>query len=482
MSTTDAQLVHRCLEGDLDAFSSLVKKYQDAVYGLALSYVRDFNVAQDIAQEAFIKTYLQLPTLRDPSKFGSYLRTTVANLSKNYLGRRRLHKLSIDQLDENQISSFDQRPKTPSEVYEQKELRELVMKAIGRLSEKNRQTVTLYYIDGLSCQEIGNFLGVPVAVVKQRLHRARELLKEEIMEMVSETLKSRPLPKEFARKVAEEAKRYEIECQWEKAMEKYRQAVKANPEDFNSRLYVARICYRQGLYDEAIQMLEEMAKMEHEDCTAALASPSRRKKIRFYHPWTQITLGWCWDALGQREKAVAQYRKALDLVLTESAAKAALLGLEAPHPPKKKVPKGPTEDEEISPEGWKARASHNSNDAFKAFDRDFSTRWMTLVHQRPGMWFELDIGKIHTICRILLDDDGGGTSIYISDYPRKYVVEISKDGSIWKKVASGEGHLDEYVSASFEPTKARFIRITQKGYCSPEFWSIYEIFVYKPKE
>ncbi|RLA96905.1 MAG: hypothetical protein DRG83_16755 [Deltaproteobacteria bacterium] len=61
-------------------------------------------------------------------------------------------------------------------------------------------------------------------------------------------------------------------------------------------------------------------------------------------------------------------------MLTESAAKAALLGLETPHPPKKKVPKNSVEDEEIPPQGWKAHASHNSKNAFKAFDRDLSTR------------------------------------------------------------------------------------------------------------
>ncbi|RLA96906.1 MAG: hypothetical protein DRG83_16760 [Deltaproteobacteria bacterium] len=98
------------------------------------------------------------------------------------------------------------------------------------------------------------------------------------------------------------------------------------------------------------------------------------------------------------------------------------------------------------------------------------------------MYFQLDMGRIYTVSRILLGDDGEGVSIYVSDYPRKYVVEVSKDGSIWKKVASGEGHLDEYVSVSFEPTQARFIRITQEGYCTPEWWTIYEIHVYKPKK
>ncbi len=203
MSTTDSQLVQRCLEGNLDAFSGLVREYQNAVYGLALSYVRDFDIAQDLAQEAFIKVYLQLSALKDPSRFGSYLRTTVANLSRSYLARRRFDKVSVDQLDENQVSAFVQRPKNPSELYEQKELREEVMEAIGRLSEKNRQVVALYYIDGLSCREVGDFLGISVAVVKQRLHRARKSLKEEMMEMVDRTLKKEAPKEDFSDRIVE---------------------------------------------------------------------------------------------------------------------------------------------------------------------------------------------------------------------------------------------------------------------------------------
>lgn len=483
MKATDIHLVRRCLEGDRESFGTLVSKYQNAAYGLAISYVKDFDTAQDVAQEAFIRVYLRLSNLKDPAKFGNYLKSTVVNLSKNYIRQRRFPNLSLDQLDEGRVSSYVKNPSTPSEIYEQKELRDLVMKAIGQLSEKNRQVVTLNYIDGLSYREIGDFLGLSVEVVKQRLHRALEQLKkEELRKMLDETLKSSPLPKDFARKVVEEAKRCEWEAQWDKAMEKYRQAVKINSEDFDSRLYLARICYWRGLYDEAIRTLEEVARIEYEDCLAALSKKLKEKEIRFFHPWTQVTLGWCYDALGKREKALEYYRKALDLMLTETAANAALLGLETPHSPKKSVAKGSIEDEEISPEGWKASASHNSNDAFKAFDRNFSTRWTTLAHQRPDMYFELDLGEVYTICRFVLDDDGGGTSIFVSDYLKRYLAEISEDGSIWKKVALGEGHLDQYISVFFEPTRARFIRITLKGYRAPEWWTIYEIFVYRPKK
>ena len=83
MASDDKGFIQRCLQGDRDAFGELVRRYEHAAFGLALSYVRDFAVAEDLAQEAFISAYLNLPQLRDHSRFGPWLRTTVRNMCRN---------------------------------------------------------------------------------------------------------------------------------------------------------------------------------------------------------------------------------------------------------------------------------------------------------------------------------------------------------------------------------------------------------------
>ena len=66
MALDDTDLVTRCLQGDTSAFGDLVRRYEHAVYGLALSFARDFAEAEDLAQEAFISAYGNLPSLREP--------------------------------------------------------------------------------------------------------------------------------------------------------------------------------------------------------------------------------------------------------------------------------------------------------------------------------------------------------------------------------------------------------------------------------
>ena len=84
----DAGCVGRRLQGVRDAFGDLVRRYEYAVYGLALSYLRDFTDAEDLAQEAFAPAYQNLSRLQSPAKFGPWLKTTVVNMRKNAMCRR----------------------------------------------------------------------------------------------------------------------------------------------------------------------------------------------------------------------------------------------------------------------------------------------------------------------------------------------------------------------------------------------------------
>lgn len=198
MSYDDADLVRKTLEGEQDAFEALVGKYQDAIYGFAFHLIGDFTEAQDVTQQAFVIAYMKLSQLRDPGKFAPWIKRIAANECALWVRQRR----QISRLHEK--AGNPGRPvSTPHEEYEEKEIEAIVRKAMEALSEKNRLAMTLYYIDGLSQREVGNFLGISTSAVENRIARARRQLREEMMSMVGDVFEGNKLPDDFNQKVRE---------------------------------------------------------------------------------------------------------------------------------------------------------------------------------------------------------------------------------------------------------------------------------------
>ncbi len=228
MVKDDTTLVRRCLQGDRDAFGLLVKRYEHAAFGLALSYLRDFADAEDVAQEAFVSAYCNLPHLQNPAKFGSWLKTTVVNLCRNTHRSRNAEAASLARMGQERILEGTKAPTPPDQLYELQDLRTRIMKAIGQLSEKNRQAVTMFYIDGLSAEEIGQFLETSTTAINQRLHRARVQLKEEMMDMVEDVLKSsypKGFPEKVLREIAEQATEAHKQHMHGESVQRYTQAL-----------------------------------------------------------------------------------------------------------------------------------------------------------------------------------------------------------------------------------------------------------------
>ena len=186
MDMFERHLIERSTEGDIDAFALLMQKYHKVIYGLAFHLLRNFDDAQDITQDVFIEAFQNLGQLRDHSKFASWIRGITVNLCRMWL-RRHTRTVPLEEIDsEPRHYLAHQSTSDPAEEYENIELQDTVRKAVNSLSEKNRLVVTLYYTSGMSYKEIAAFLGVPVTTVEGRMHRARKLLKEEMIEMAEE--------------------------------------------------------------------------------------------------------------------------------------------------------------------------------------------------------------------------------------------------------------------------------------------------------
>ena len=181
MKNDDTQLIQRVLDGDDTAFSALVKKYQRSVHALAWRKVGDFHIAEDITQDTFLKAYQRLSTLKKPQRFASWLYVIAANHCSTWLRKKRLWTQSLEETNSAQFEKatysgyvIEENERTTTEAQ-----REIVKKLLAKLKESDRTVITLYYLGGMTYEEISEFLGVSVAAIKNRLYRARRRLKEE---------------------------------------------------------------------------------------------------------------------------------------------------------------------------------------------------------------------------------------------------------------------------------------------------------------
>ncbi|MAF12241.1 hypothetical protein CMK11_17480 [Candidatus Poribacteria bacterium] len=201
MTATDADLVRHALAGDVRAFGELTKRYQEAVYALALSHTRDFAEAEDIAQETLLSAYETLPALRDADRFGAWVRGIASNMCRAW--QRRMHRRRETPAAWLQVQPHDARP-APDAALRAREDRDALLKALRVLSQDARQTLLLHYLAEFSQRDIAAFLGVSVTAVETRLHRARVRLRKEIGTMAEDALRDSRLGDEFTNRLAAE--------------------------------------------------------------------------------------------------------------------------------------------------------------------------------------------------------------------------------------------------------------------------------------
>ena len=182
-ATSDREMVARALSSGLDGFGPIIERYKDAVFGVALARLRNFHDAEDLTQATFLEAFDGLSRLRDPDRLGAWLRTIAIHRCINYL-KRRQRVVDFDSIAEP-VSSTP----SPHADLEHAELREQVLRSVNRLRKTQRETLTLFYISEYSLAEVAAIQEVPVGTVKRRLHEARKLLKEDMLEMVEEVLK-----------------------------------------------------------------------------------------------------------------------------------------------------------------------------------------------------------------------------------------------------------------------------------------------------
>lgn len=188
----DLQWVTRAQQGDVKAFEALVLKYRRRVERLIARMVRDTDLVEDIAQEAFLKAYRALPQFRGDSAFYTWLYRIAVNTAKKTLmslGRDPLIYEASRPDDDEETSSSRAEPideHTPDAELASRQVAAAVNAAIEDLGEEFRTAIMLREIEGLSYETISEMMECPVGTVRSRIYRAREAIAKRLQPLLDQ--------------------------------------------------------------------------------------------------------------------------------------------------------------------------------------------------------------------------------------------------------------------------------------------------------
>ncbi len=174
-----SQWVDAAIEGDQDAFAEIVYTFQDAVYNLCYRMLGERTEAEDAAQEAFLRAYMNLRRYDHDRSFKTWVLSIASNHCIDRLRKRRVQYLSIDEpLPANlALASEDPQPEQMAVIHEQSHL---IHALLDDLAPDYRAAVVLRYWYDYSYTEIAEIMETTESAIKSRLHRARRMLSDMI--------------------------------------------------------------------------------------------------------------------------------------------------------------------------------------------------------------------------------------------------------------------------------------------------------------
>jgi len=180
----DLQLIQRIQNGEQQAFSLLVRKYQTRVANILTRYVRSTGDIPDVSQEVFIKVYRSLPNFRGDSAFYTWLFRITVNTAKNYLTSQSRRPPASD-IDADEADGYDgsgalKDEDNPEAILHSQEVKRVILDTINNLPDELKSAITLRELEGMSYDEIAQIEGCPIGTVRSRIFRAREAIDKQL--------------------------------------------------------------------------------------------------------------------------------------------------------------------------------------------------------------------------------------------------------------------------------------------------------------
>ena len=174
---SEKSLINLVKKGDKKAYEVLVLQYQDRLVFSVYKFLKDYELAQDIAQEAFVKAFKNIEKFRGDSSFYTWIYRIAINTAKNLLSSKaRSSEVYDDEIMELKLSESAVTTENPENILEAEEVRSKMMDAIQSLPDDIRTTLSLREFDGLSYEEIAKVQNCPIGTVRSRIHKGREIL------------------------------------------------------------------------------------------------------------------------------------------------------------------------------------------------------------------------------------------------------------------------------------------------------------------
>ncbi len=185
---SDQEVIARALQGRETAYRELIDRYQKPVFSLVYRLVRDRELAEDLAQETFIKVLNALDRYDPRYKFSSWIFKIAHNTALDQLRKKELATLSLDgsphatdaeEVDATVLTAIAS-DETPEDYAANRELGTVLERAIATLRPEYRTAIILWHVEGRPYDEIAEIMGVPLGTVKTYIHRARGELRQKL--------------------------------------------------------------------------------------------------------------------------------------------------------------------------------------------------------------------------------------------------------------------------------------------------------------
>ncbi len=187
----DWELVARARDGDMDAFTELVERYERPVVNFCQRMLGSREDAEDVAQESFVRVFRYLDRLAPAAKFSTLLFGIARNLALNFIrdsrrrGRGKTFSLTEENNEERPLEDERYRPDTVARIHE---IDERIRQGLEMLSPKHREVLILRELNGMDYSTIAEIVRCRKGTVKSRIARAREQLKAQLERLDGEAL------------------------------------------------------------------------------------------------------------------------------------------------------------------------------------------------------------------------------------------------------------------------------------------------------
>lgn len=179
LMNSSAELVARVYQGDPEAFRLIFERYSRPLISFIFDLVGNRELAEELTQEAFVRAYRKLPTMREETKLSTWLFGIARNVARESMRARVRDNSHVDLEDEAVLNLSDTEP-VPVDRLLGKELNDLIRRSLAMLDEDKRLVFTLKVFQQCSYEEIAEITGFSIAKLKTDLHRARSEMRRRI--------------------------------------------------------------------------------------------------------------------------------------------------------------------------------------------------------------------------------------------------------------------------------------------------------------